>query len=159
MRIVQWPAERSELTALAESGVPRLLIVAAGAEPPVGPDCCQDRTWKDAGEDELRLRMHRLALRALEHGRRRPRDDLIRAAWPTGITRENTLAQRLSKIRARLSWLDSRSSSCPATLRALQVPAKVGIRRGSPVALLGGIRQPPTLIGGQRLPHGSASSS
>ncbi|HYH52120.1 MAG TPA: winged helix-turn-helix domain-containing protein, partial [Acidimicrobiia bacterium] len=33
------------------------------------------------------------------------RNDLIRAAWPEGIARENTLAQRISKLRSRLSWL------------------------------------------------------
>ncbi|MEW6471786.1 MAG: winged helix-turn-helix domain-containing protein [Actinomycetota bacterium] len=127
---------------LVESRIPRLLVVEAGAEPPVGADCCQDWMWKDGGEAELRLRLRQLALRALDHGRCRPyldplgilhvglrsiplppkeqalvsvllerfneavrRVDLVRAAWPDGINSDNTLAQRLSKLRSRLSWV------------------------------------------------------
>lgn len=142
VRILQWPAERAAVADLVESGIPRLLIVDAGAEPPVGADCCQDWMWKEGGEAELRLRLRQLALRALGHGRGRPfldplgilhvglrsiplppkeqalvavllerfneavrRVDLVRAAWPDGISSDNALAQRLSKLRSRLSWV------------------------------------------------------
>ena len=72
VRIVEWPAERA---AVAATGIPRLLVVDAGAEPPVGGDCCQDWMWRSGGETELRLRIHQLALRALEHGHGRPHLD------------------------------------------------------------------------------------
>lgn len=142
VHVLEWPADSGAVADLTETGAPRLFIVEPGAEPPVGADCCQDWMWKDGGEHELRLRLRQLALRALDHGRRRPhldrlgllhvglrsvplppkeqaligvllehfneavhRDDLVRAAWPDGIARVNTLGQRISKLRARLSWV------------------------------------------------------
>lgn len=75
VRIVAWPAERADVADLAATGIPRLLVVDAGTEPPVNADCCQDWMWRSGGEDELRVRIRQLALRALEHGHARPRLD------------------------------------------------------------------------------------
>lgn len=141
-RIVVWPGDERALPELRESGVPRLVVVEDGVEPPVSADCCQDWMWRSGGEREMRLRLQQLSLRALEHGHGQPdlddlgmfrvglrsvhlpakeralaamllehfgcpvgRDDLIRAAWPEGITRPNVLASRISALRARLHWL------------------------------------------------------
>jgi hypothetical protein len=75
VRILQWPAERAAVAGLAATGVPRLLVVETGSEPPVGADCCQDWMWRGGGHDELRLRLRQLTLRAMEHGHGRPKLD------------------------------------------------------------------------------------
>lgn len=75
VRIVHWPAEAGALEALAEAGTPRLLVVDDGTMPPVTTDCCQDWMWRSAGDDEMKLRLRHLALRALGHRRARPHID------------------------------------------------------------------------------------
>jgi len=45
------------------------------------------------------------ALLLVDFGQPVQRDELVRAAWPEGITRANMLASRLSTMRARVAWL------------------------------------------------------
>lgn len=76
-RIVEWPAQRDVLRQLEEAGVPRLVLVADGGEPPVTGDCCQDWMWRSGDEREMRLRLHQLSLRVLDHGHARPEVDAL----------------------------------------------------------------------------------
>lgn len=142
VRIVEWPLHDDALDELAESGVPRLLLVEDGAEPPVGGDCCQDWMWRSGGEHELRLRLRQLSLRVMGHGHGTPhldalgmlrvglrsvhvpgkeqlilrvlldnfnrsvsREAIVREAWPEGTRRHNTVANRMSSLRSRITWL------------------------------------------------------
>lgn len=72
-----WPDDEAALPRLRASGVPRLVVVEDGAEPPVSADCCQDWMWRSGGEREMRLRLQQLSLRALEHGHGRPELDSL----------------------------------------------------------------------------------
>jgi hypothetical protein len=74
---VVWPDDGAALPQLRESGVPRLVMVEDGAEPPVSADCCQDWMWRSGGEREMRLRLQQLSLRALEHGHGQPELDAL----------------------------------------------------------------------------------
>ena len=162
-RILLWPAQRDALSELEKSGIPRLVMVEEGHDPPLSSDCCQDWMWRSGGEGEMRHRLHQLSLRALEHGHAHPelddlgmlhvglrsvhlppkeralvsallqsfgrsvlREDLVRAAWPQGLTTRTTLPARISRLRSRLRWLGLEIAGSSATGYRL---------RTSPVAL------------------------
>jgi DNA-binding winged helix-turn-helix (wHTH) protein len=76
-RIVEWPAQRDALLHLKQAGVPRLVVVPDGGEPPVTGDCCQDWMWRSGGEQEMRARLQQLSLRILQHGHGRPELDAL----------------------------------------------------------------------------------
>ena len=76
-RVVEWPAQRAALETLESAGVPRLVVVDDGSEPPVSADCCQDWMWKSGGPREMRVRLHQLALRVLGHGHGQPELDAL----------------------------------------------------------------------------------
>lgn len=40
--VLRWPEEEAAVERLAAAGVPRLLLVEAGADPPAGGDCRED---------------------------------------------------------------------------------------------------------------------
>jgi hypothetical protein len=140
VRILLWPVQRDALSELDKSGIPRLVMVEEGCQPPLSNDCCQDWMWRSGGEGEMRQRQ--LSLRALEHGHAHPvlddlgmlhvglrsvhlppkeralvrallrsfgrpvlRDDLIRAAWPQGLTARTTLPAGIARLRTRVRWL------------------------------------------------------
>ena len=62
---------------MEKSQIHRLVVVDDGADPPESNDCCQDWMWRSGDEREMRLRLHQLSLRGLEHGHRKPEID----AW------------------------------------------------------------------------------
>ena len=73
--IVAWPAGAAEREALAREGVPRLLVVEEGVNPPPLLDCLEDWVQAPAAETELRARREALALRADRHHRLAPHLD------------------------------------------------------------------------------------
>src|SRR5262245_2658457 len=50
VEVVRWPADSMRLAELREASVPRLLVVADDAEPPVPVDCLED--WVTAAAPE-----------------------------------------------------------------------------------------------------------
>jgi DNA-binding winged helix-turn-helix (wHTH) protein len=48
------------------------------------------------------------------------RDELVRAAWPQGITTRTTLPARISRLRSRLRWLGLEIDGSSATGYRLQ---------------------------------------
>jgi DNA-binding winged helix-turn-helix (wHTH) protein len=152
VRILRWPVQRAAVSQLDRSGIPRLVMVDEGTDPPISSDCCQDWMWRSGGEREMRQRLHQLSLRALEHGHASPelddlgmlhvglrsvhlppkeralvgallrrfgrpvlREELLRAAWPTGITTRTTLPASISRLRSRVRWLGLEISGSSAT--------------------------------------------
>ena len=75
--VVVWPSQRDFWAGLVEAGTPRLLLVEEGAVAPVAADCGQDWMWRSGDEQELRLRLRQLGLRALGHGVTRPHVDSL----------------------------------------------------------------------------------
>ncbi|MDP9388321.1 MAG: winged helix-turn-helix domain-containing protein [Actinomycetota bacterium] len=65
------------------------------------------------------------ALLLREFGRPVLRDELIRAAWPEGITRPNVLATRMAALRSRLVWLGLEVQGSSATGYCLRPTATV----------------------------------
>ncbi|MFN8017837.1 MAG: helix-turn-helix domain-containing protein [Acidimicrobiales bacterium] len=61
--VVRWPAEQQLRRTLRAAGVPRLLVIDAGYEPPLPLDPLEDWVGPDAGEDEVRFRLANLAVR------------------------------------------------------------------------------------------------
>jgi len=67
-----------------------------------------------------------LAAVLLRHfGRPVLRDELIRAAWPQGISRPNVLASRISSLRSRLLWIGLEIPGSSATGYCLRTTATV----------------------------------
>jgi DNA-binding response OmpR family regulator len=73
--ILAWPAGSAERDALARDGVPRLLVVDQGVNPPPLVDCLEDWVQAPATEAELRARREALAVRAGCHHRLVPHLD------------------------------------------------------------------------------------
>ncbi|HET9729121.1 MAG TPA: helix-turn-helix domain-containing protein [Acidimicrobiia bacterium] len=68
--VVQWPTDAGRVSDLRDLGVPRLLVVANGDEPPLTVDCLEDWVSADASEREHAARRAGLARRAQQHGSR-----------------------------------------------------------------------------------------
>ncbi len=66
--LVRWPTEAGRRERLAEEGVPRLLLVEGGAEPPPPADCLEDWIRVPAADTDVRARIEMLSLRAAHHG-------------------------------------------------------------------------------------------
>ena len=67
---MRWPGDQRRLAVLRDQGVPRLLLVSAGSEPPVPTDCLEDWVAGDAAEAALDARRRALVARARAHGQR-----------------------------------------------------------------------------------------
>ena len=63
--IVWWPEDAGGVDRLRAAGIPRLLLVAPDAEPPVGAYLDEDWMRRPALDDEVRARMSALAARAV----------------------------------------------------------------------------------------------
>jgi len=59
--ILQWPADAERREALRRAGVPRLLVLEAGALPPTPDDDLEDWIWLPADERDLFSRLRDLA--------------------------------------------------------------------------------------------------
>lgn len=65
--MLRWPEQREEAERLAELAIPVLLIVEAGAEPPVPHTCLEDWVRLPIDERDLRARIATLTHRAVVH--------------------------------------------------------------------------------------------
>ncbi len=99
VELVRWPEDPLRLDGLRGRGVPRLLLVADDAVPPVPIDCLEDWVSADAPEPYLEARRRALEARAVAHGARPQfdRDGLLRHrdAWVSLSPVEQSIARAL----------------------------------------------------------------
>jgi DNA-binding response OmpR family regulator len=62
--LVNWPEHADQVTALAQAGLPRLLLVATDADPPASVDESEDWVRLPADERDIAARVLRLTSRA-----------------------------------------------------------------------------------------------
>jgi DNA-binding response OmpR family regulator len=62
--VLRWPAEQPARELLRGQGRPRLLVVDEGSDLPVPSDCLEDFVRSPSDEQELKVRLEALALRA-----------------------------------------------------------------------------------------------
>jgi DNA-binding response OmpR family regulator len=67
VEVVRWPADSTRLAEMREAGVPRLLVVADDAEPPIPVDCLEDWVASTASEREVDARRLALSIRGDQH--------------------------------------------------------------------------------------------
>jgi DNA-binding response OmpR family regulator len=100
--VVRWPEERAEVARLAATSVPRLLLVAAEADPPEPGDPLQDWVRLPGDDRDFRARISGLRLRAEDraaaptldrHGRM-----LYRGRWAQLSPIEERLAGALAEM-------------------------------------------------------------
>jgi hypothetical protein len=65
--LLRWPTETTRRESLIAAGVPRLLLVEPGEEPPLPADCLEDWTRVPALEDDVRARTACLGVRIRAH--------------------------------------------------------------------------------------------
>jgi DNA-binding response OmpR family regulator len=65
--LLRWPTEADRRDRLAEDGVPRLLLVEPGSEPPPPVNCLEDWIRVPAADSDVRARIEMLAARAGYH--------------------------------------------------------------------------------------------
>ncbi len=70
--LVDWPAQADRVTALAQAGLPRLLLVAPDADPPASVDANEDWVRLPADERDVAARVLRLTSRAAYPAGSRP---------------------------------------------------------------------------------------
>ncbi len=99
VELVRWPSDPQRLAGLRDRGVPRLLLVTEGAEPPVPTDCLEDWVNAGASEEALDARRKALVARARAHGARPELDSdgLLRHhdAWVSLSPVEQSLTRAL----------------------------------------------------------------
>lgn len=79
VKLVRWPIDTERRNRYRAAGVPRLLVVEAGARPPVSSDLCEDWVRAPVSRDDLRARI--AALKAKAESMRAPQVD------PSGVLR------------------------------------------------------------------------
>lgn len=94
VRLVRWPAARSQLMELRAQGMPRLVVVDGDAAPPDPSDELEDWIRLPADQADVRLRVDTLARRAAE--RERPH------LSPEGLLRFRGRTAALSPVEARV---------------------------------------------------------
>jgi DNA-binding response OmpR family regulator len=65
--LLRWPDESGRRQRLSLAGGPRLLLVEDGSPPPPVLDCLEDWIRVPAAEEEVRARVHALAIRRAAH--------------------------------------------------------------------------------------------
>jgi hypothetical protein len=70
VELLHWPAEADRREDLRRRAVPRLLVVADGAEWPAPADCLEEAVAGGAGDAELAARRQALEVRAAQHAPR-----------------------------------------------------------------------------------------
>jgi DNA-binding response OmpR family regulator len=94
--LVRWPHERERRDELAAGGEPRLLLVEAGAEPPVPEDILEDWIRVPADEADLQLRIEGIRRRSGAQTAKIPDLD------PDGLLRLDGQWVSLPPVEARL---------------------------------------------------------
>jgi DNA-binding response OmpR family regulator len=132
VQIVMWPADSMRIAELRDASIPRLLVVADDAEPPIANDCLEDWVVAGATERELDLRCRSLAMRSDVHATRPSLDEdgLLhhRDAWVSLSPVEQSLA---SAMLARFGGVVARE-----VLAARAWPAGVPTRNALDVHVL-----------------------
>src|SRR5688572_7392286 len=95
--LVRWPTEADRRGRLLESGVPRLLLVEEGQQPPCPEDCLEDWIRVPAEDADVRLRVDGLATRSSRHVSDVPDLD------PDGVLRFSAAWVSLPPVEARLT--------------------------------------------------------
>lgn len=99
VEVVRWPSDSIRLAELRESGVPRLLVVADDAEPPIPIDCLEDWVTTQTPDREVDARRIALSVRGENHAVRPLLDDdgLLhhRDAWVSLSPVEQALASAM----------------------------------------------------------------
>ncbi len=96
---IRWPAEADRLPGLRHARVPRLLLVARSAPPPVVQDAYEDWIRIPAPEEDLRARVDGLSRRAAASGEGTPDIDAF------GVIRFNGAHTSVPPVEARLAAL------------------------------------------------------
>jgi DNA-binding response OmpR family regulator len=65
--LLRWPTETTRRDSLIAAGVPRLLLIEPGEEPPLPADCLEDWARVPALEDDVRARTAGLGVRTRAH--------------------------------------------------------------------------------------------
>jgi DNA-binding response OmpR family regulator len=94
--LVRWPAEAARRESLIADGVPRLLLVEDGAEPPLPADCLEDWVRVPTTEHEVRTRTAGLAVRGGVH------NELVPELDDHGVLRFGADWVPLPPVEARL---------------------------------------------------------
>src|SRR6478735_468813 len=139
VELVRWPSDPQRLAGLRDRGVPRLLLVSEGAEPPIPTDCLEDWVAAGATESALDARRRALLARARAHGARPEIDDdgLLRHqdAWvslsPVEQSLTRALLERFGAVVARdaLAALAPRARDPDRALARLPAPGVASAQR------------------------------
>jgi hypothetical protein len=65
--LVRWPEDARTVDALRAAGTPRLLVVAPDSPAPEALECDEDWVRLPTSDEDMRVRMHNVALRASRH--------------------------------------------------------------------------------------------
>jgi two-component system, OmpR family, response regulator len=95
--LLRWPTETARRESLIAEGVPRLLLVEPGEEPPLPADCLEDWARVPASEDDVRARTAGLEVRNRVHNHVVPELD------GHGVLRAGTDWVPLPPVEARLT--------------------------------------------------------
>jgi hypothetical protein len=108
--LVRWPAEVGRRESLIDNGIPRLLLVEDGSQPPLPVDCLEDWVRVPATEADVRSRTEALAVRGGIHHESVPELDghgVLRfgAAWvglpPVEARLVGALVERFGAVVSR----------------------------------------------------------
>jgi DNA-binding response OmpR family regulator len=104
--MLRWPEEAGRRSSISQSGVPRLLLVAHGEEPPPVADCLEDWIRVPAAESEVRARVDALAARGQAHlgnGQEQPGGPRTPEIDDFGVLRLHGAWVALPPLEARLA--------------------------------------------------------
>jgi hypothetical protein len=142
--LLRWPTETTRRDSLIAAGVPRLLLVEPGEEPPLPADCLEDWTRVPALEDDVRARTAGLGVRTRAHNHVVPALDdhgvlRLGAGWvPLPPVEARLTAALLSRFGAVVSRESLSRAGWPAGApgrNALDVHVLRLRRRLSPIGL------------------------
>ena len=106
--MLRWPEEAGRRSSISQSGVPRLLLVADGEDPPPVADCLEDWIRVPAAESEVRARVDALTARSQAHlgtgnGHEQPSGPPTPVIDDFGVLRLNGAWVALPPLEARLA--------------------------------------------------------
>jgi two-component system, OmpR family, response regulator len=174
--VIRWPGERARRDELARAGLPRVLLVEEGVEPPDhGEDCLQDWVRMPVDPVDLDARLLAVAMRSLVHPNNPEVDDCGRLLSPRGWVALSPLRAGMARVMVerfgevvpdrdlvRAGWGDGHEPTSNALrvhlarLRAKLDPLGLEIRvvpqRGYVLQFAGqlGLATAPALVGGGR---------
>ncbi len=99
--VLRWPEQTDDVARLDLLGVPRLLLVEPGAEPPTSASCLQDWLRLPASDADVRARLHALSSRAEHHPSRPTVDTLGQLSHRGQAVFLSHLDQRIAEVLVR----------------------------------------------------------